>query len=494
VIELYINGKKVEEHNVVPDMTVLRYLRTTKNLPGTKEGCGSGDCGACSVLAGDMVNGEWRYKAINSCITFLSQLHNKSLITVEGLSQGSQLHPAQQAMVDKHGSQCGFCTPGIVMSLTALFENAPPNADFSLHEVYDALSGNLCRCTGYKPIIDAANAMKNYPGTIDVTIWTPTAERPVNDGGSDHSEGQAWTPKTEEALKQLLNDYPDVRLVAGATDLALEVTQMHRRIHKLVAINQIASLKTITETRDYLVIGGAATFTEIEPFLKGSFPEFAALMSRFASRQIKNSATMGGNIASASPIGDAPPVLIALNAEIEISSLSGSRWVALDTFYIDYKKTILGTGEYIRAIRIPHRKTTEQLKVYKISKRIEDDISAVLMAINITQQGDKIAAVRTGFGGMAAIPKAGAAIEAALLNQPMNVNTFRQAGLKVSEDFQPFNDVRASANYRIQVTQGLLEKCALEMLNPQATSRVENVCTAKLHSDNVIGPSAQECV
>jgi xanthine dehydrogenase small subunit len=168
--------------------------------------------------------------------------------------------------------------------------------------------------------------------------------------------------------------------------------------------------------------------------------------------------------------------------------------VALDTFYIDYKKTILGTGEYIRAIRIPHRKTTEQLKVYKISKRIEDDISAVLMAINITQQGDKIAAVRTGFGGMAAIPKAGAAIEAALLNQPMNVNTFRQAGLKVSEDFQPFNDVRASANYRIQVTQGLLEKCALEMLNPQATSRVENVCTAKLHSDNVIAPSAQECV
>ncbi len=489
MITFFLNGQQVSEHSIQPDMTLLRYLRTQKSLTGTKEGCGSGDCGACSVLAGEMHNGEWRYKAINSCITFLAQIDGKSLITVEALANGDTLHPAQQAMVDKHGSQCGFCTPGIVMSLTALFENTPADKTFTLHEIYDALSGNLCRCTGYKPIIEAAQSMKTYPGQVKAEIWSPADAAPVSNketAQTSNNEGQAWSPRTEQELNAILKQHPDARIVAGATDLALEVTQMHRRIEKLVAINQIASLRTISEDEKYLCIGGAATLSDTEKTLRAHFPEFAQLLERFAARQVRNSGTIGGNIANASPIGDTPPVLLALNADIEIASATGKRWIALDTFYLDYKKTLLKKGEYIRAIRIPRREACEHLKVYKISKRLEDDISAVLMAIKLKIENGMITAVRTGFGGMAAIPKAGAAIEAALINQPMSIETFRKAGEKVSEDFQPFSDVRASAGYRLQVTQGLLEKVAFEILNPKSVSRVESVFTTQLQSSDVV--------
>lgn len=487
MITFFLNGQQVSESEIQPDMTVLRYLRTRQTLTGTKEGCGSGDCGACSVLLGSKENGEWRYKAINSCITFLAQIDGQSLITVEALANGETLHPAQQAMVDKHGSQCGFCTPGIVMSLTALFENTPVDKTFSLHEVYDALSGNLCRCTGYKPIIEAAQSMKSYPGKVEPEIWSPSDAAPSTlTAVTENPEGQAWSVRTENELKDILQAHPDVRIVAGATDLALEVTQMHRRIEKLVAINQIASLKTISEDEKFVIIGSAATLTETEKTLRAHFPEFAQLLERFAARQVRNSGTIGGNIANASPIGDTPPVLIALNADIEIASASGNRWIPLDTFYIDYKKTLLKQGEYIRAIRIPRREACEYLKVYKISKRLEDDISAVLMAIKLKVQNGKITSVRTGFGGMAAIPKSGPAIESALINQPMSIETFRKAGEKVTEDFQPFNDVRASAAYRIQVTQGLLEKAALEILNPDCVSRIESVLTTQLQSNEVV--------
>ena len=490
MITFFLNGQEVSESNIQPDMTVLRYLRTRQTLTGTKEGCGSGDCGACSVLVGEMRNGEWNYRAINACITFLAQVDGKSLITVEALANGGELHPAQQAMVDKHGSQCGFCTPGIVMSLTALFENTASDKHFTLHEIYDALSGNLCRCTGYKPIIDAAKAMKSYPGKVKAEIWSPASTSPSIKGESINSDGHAWSVRTENELKAILKNHPDARIVAGGTDLALEVTQMNRRIEKLVAINQIDSLRAISEDANYITIGGAATLSDSEKVLEAHFPEFAQLLERFAARQVRNNGTIGGNIANASPIGDAPPVLIALNADIEIAGAAGNRWIPLDTFYLDYKKTLLQTGEYIRAIRIPRREACEHLKVYKISKRIEDDISAVLFALKVKVQGGKIVSVRTGFGGMAAIPKSGPSIEAALINQPMTIETFRKAGEKVSEDFQPFNDVRASAGYRIQVTQGLLEKAALEILNPDSTSRVESVFTTTLSHKDVI--QAQE--
>jgi xanthine dehydrogenase small subunit len=497
VITFYLNGKTVTEEQLKPDLTVLRYLRTQKSLPGTKEGCGSGDCGACTVLIGDMISGQWRYKAVNACISFMIQMQGKSLITVEALANGDSLHPAQQAMVDKHGSQCGFCTPGIVMSLTALHENSAPDASFTLHEIYDALSGNLCRCTGYKPIIDAAKAMKSYPGSVKAEIWSPRgANEAVTAGSSDsigtkNLEGQTWSPATEEELKALLASHSDARIVAGATDLALEVTQMNRHIEKLISIGQIASLKQTHETAEHITIGAAATYSEVEQLLSAHFPEFAQLLQRLGSRQVRNHGTIGGNIANASPIGDTPPILIALSAEIELASKNGQRWVALDSFYLDYKKTILSAGEYVRAIRIPRLKSTQSLKVYKISKRIEDDISAVLMAINISVKDQKIASVRTGFGGMAAIPKAGAKIETALLGKPLTVETFRAAGKQVDQDFSPFSDVRASSRYRIQVTQGLLEKCALELLNPCTNTRIESILTSELDAKDVIAEHLQ---
>lgn len=451
----------------------------------------------------------WHYKPINACIGLLAQIQNKSIITVEALANGDNLHPAQQAMIDKHGSQCGFCTPGIVMSLAALFENTPPDKTFLLSEIYDALSGNLCRCTGYKPIIDAAASMKGYSGSIQPEMWSPsdTADT-ANDTLTPAPElklslesepepepeyvthqaddGIAWSLSSEEQLKLLLAKHPTARIVAGATDLSLEVTQQNKRIQKLIAINQIESLKAIYVDKESITIGAAVTLTDAEEILAEHFPEFSRLLERFAARQVRNMGTIGGNIANASPIGDTPPVLIALGADIEIASVNGCTWLALDRFFVDYKQTRLKADEYIRAIRIPRLAPNDHLKVYKISKRFEDDISAVLLALRLRVSDGVICRVRSGFGGMAAIPKAGPMVEAALIDQPMTLATFKNAGTKVEQDFQPFSDVRASSAYRIQVTRGLLEKAALEILNPEKLSRIESISTSSLDSQQVI--------
>ena len=516
VIRFCLNGRWIEETAVASDMTVLRYLRTQQSLPGTKEGCGSGDCGACSVLLGecfldDAGNGQWQYQAINGCITFIVQLDGKSLITVDALSSKkttkglakekipSQLHPAQQAMVDYHGSQCGFCTPGIVMSLAALHENQRINKNSEPadhHQIIDALSGNLCRCTGYRPIIEAAENMGNYENNStnvgQVGIWQPKVQLVaesmtkaevglVSSSSSADIESQSWSPKTEDELKSLLAQYPEARLVAGATDIALEVTQMNRRIPQLIAINDIASLKTITIEDDSILIGAAVTYSQMEATLNEYFPEFGQLMHRFASRQVRNNGTMGGNVANASPIGDTPPVLLALGACIELASREGNRWMPLHEFFLDYKKTQQKQGEYLRMIRIPRLKENQHLKVYKISKRLEDDISAVLAAFKFTladgkhgQAGSQIVtAVSSGFGGMAGIPKAATQLEQALLNKEISMENFEQAALVLDQDFAPMTDVRATSEYRLQVAQNLVQKCAFELANPDSITRIE---------------------
>ena len=516
VIRFCLNGRWIEETAVASDMTVLRYLRTQQSLPGTKEGCGSGDCGACSVLLGecsldDAGNGQWQYQAINGCITFIAQLDGKSLITVDALSSKktpkglakekplSQLHPAQQAMVDYHGSQCGFCTPGIVMSLAALHENQRINKNSEPadhHQIIDALSGNLCRCTGYRPIIEAAENMGNYENNStdvgQVGIWQPKVQLVaesmtkaevglVSSSSSADIESQSWSPKTEDELKSLLAQYPEARMVAGATDIALEVTQMNRRIPQLIAINDIASLKTITIEDDSILIGAAVTYSQMEATLNEYFPEFGQLMHRFASRQVRNNGTMGGNVANASPIGDTPPVLLALGACIELASREGNRWMPLHEFFLDYKKTQQKQGEYLRMIRIPRLKENQHLKVYKISKRLEDDISAVLAAFKFTladgkhgQAGSQIVtAVSSGFGGMAGIPKAATQLEQALLNKEISMENFEQAALVLDQDFAPMTDVRATSEYRLQVAQNLVQKCAFELANPDSITRIE---------------------
>jgi xanthine dehydrogenase small subunit len=496
VIKFCLNGRWQVEADISPNMTVLRYLRTQQSLTGTKEGCGSGDCGACSILLGEQVDGKWQYKAINGCITFLSQLHGKSVITVDALAQGSELHPVQQAMVDYHGSQCGFCTPGIIMSLAALHQNMEGEAP-SDHQILDALSGNLCRCTGYRPIIDAAKNMHSYPQTGNVEIWQPEEliSTPVENAGIESEsrtrfqakkKGQAWVVDSEDQLQALLLEHPDARMVAGATDLALEVTQFYKSINKLVSIGSIPSLKEINVADDFITLGSAATYAEVEDTLKTYYPEFAALLDRLGSRQVRNNGTLGGNIGNASPIGDTPPVLIALGAEIELVSKNSHRWLPLDKFFIDYKQTALQSCEYIRAIRIPRLKANQSLKVYKISKRIEDDISAVLAAFVFTLDGNKVTSVRSGFGGMAAIPKAAEHLESALVGQEVSEVNFIKASKELSKDFTPLTDVRATADYRINVAKGLVHKCAVELLYPEQVSRIEQIHTAELAADQMI--------
>ena len=329
MIKFCLNGRWIEEADIVPDMTVLRYLRTRQTLTGTKEGCGSGDCGACSVLLGEKQAGKWAYKAINGCITFLAQLHGKSVITVDALAEGDALHPVQQAMVDHHGSQCGFCTPGIIMSLAALHQKVDGEQP-SEHDILDALSGNLCRCTGYRPIIDAARNMNAYPNVANVGIWQPEEQTTgvVHNAGTEaerrtrnlrKKKEQSWVAEDEQQLKDLLAEHPDARMVAGATDLALEVTQLHKSINKLVSIGGIDSLRAIDVSDESVTFGGAATYAEIEDTLRQHYSEFAALLDRLGSRQVRNNGTLGGNVGNASPIGDTPPVLIALGAELELS-------------------------------------------------------------------------------------------------------------------------------------------------------------------------------
>ncbi len=520
VIRFCLNGNWIEESAVSSDMTVLRYLRTQQVLSGTKEGCGSGDCGACSVLLGEYslneagcLNeagaGQWQYQAINGCITFVAQLDGKSLITVDALAtkgsakekNGDQLHPAQQAMVDYHGSQCGFCTPGIVMSLAALHENQGGEpADH--HKIIDALSGNLCRCTGYRPIIEAAQNMSNYQNNSadagQVGIWQPAAAKTAaivdvaaeTEAGLFHAASnsditsQSWSPKTEDELKTLLAQHPKARMVAGGTDIALEVTQMNRRLPELIAINDIASLKTITIEDDSILIGAGVTYSQMEATLNEHFPEFGQLLHRFASRQVRNNGTMGGNVANASPIGDTPPVLLALEACIELASAEGNRWMPLNEFFLDYKKTQQKQGEYLRMIRIPRLQENQALKVYKISKRLEDDISAVLAAFKFTLEGEvgkqTVTAVTSGFGGMAGIPKAATKLEQALLNKEVSMAAFEEAAQVLDQDFAPMTDVRATSEYRLQVAQNLIQKCAFELSNPNSVTRIESLENSEL--------------
>lgn len=485
-VHFHVNGKPIQLPLEQADQTLLPFLREHLNLVATKEGCASGDCGACTIIIAEKApnsdsNDNWRYHTQNACISFVRQMHGKNIVTLEALAQGNTLHPAQQAMVDHHGSQCGFCTPGIVMSLAALRETqAPP---YTRQQIEDALSGNLCRCTGYRPIIDAAMHMADDVYHNDsVKVWTPEQSSIPT---ANTCPSNTWNPNTEAELQTVLHTHPEVRIVAGATDLALEVTQLHKPLPKLVAINGIDSLKTIRIEDQHISIGAAATYAQVEALLAEHYPEFGQLLHRLGSRQVRNAGTLGGNIANASPIGDTPPVLIALGAQVELASLESSRWLKLADFYLDYKKTQLKAGEYLRSIRIPRLKPEQTLKVYKISKRLEDDISAVLMALVIEHDDTHIKSVSSGFGGMAAIPKSAPALEAALTGQPLSLASFEQAGADISKDFQPLNDVRASADYRIAVTQGLLQKCAYELLQPNALSRVEAIHNAEVTAKNV---------
>ncbi|PML78508.1 xanthine dehydrogenase small subunit [Enterovibrio norvegicus] len=469
MIRFLLNQTLREESSISPNMTVLNYLREHIAKTGTKEGCGSGDCGACTVVLGEVVDGILSYRSVNACLTFVSALHGKQLITVEDLRDKKALHPVQQAMVEHHGSQCGFCTPGFIMSMFALTKNKP-NAD--KEETYEALAGNLCRCTGYRPIVEAALSLSQSQPIRDqfAELEKETIARLSNISPPElehQFDGKsAFTPQNSDELADVLLAHPNAKLLAGGTDLALEVTQFYRDIDELIYVGQVNDIKVVKETDTHIEIGANVPLTDVYSALTPHYPDFGTLIQRFASLQIRNQGTVGGNIANASPIGDAPPLLIALGASITLRRGDTVRDILLEDFFKGYKVTALQPSEFIHTIRIPKPQTNQTFKAYKISKRFDDDISAVCGAFHLTfgndADSDVVTGVRIAFGGMAATPARATNSEQALLGKPLSINSIHAAMTALEQDFAPITDFRASKEYRLETASNLLYRMYAE--------------------------------
>ena len=480
MIQFLFNQELRSEHALDPNLTVLEYLREHLGKTGTKEGCASGDCGACSVVVAELVNDEngqdsLRYRSLNSCLTFVSSLHGKQLISVEGLKHQGKLHSVQQALADCHGSQCGFCTPGFVMSLFALQKNSD---EPDLHKAHEALAGNLCRCTGYRPILEAAEQVccKAQPDQFDAsqaqTIARLKAIAPTETGELNSGDKRCLVPLTVADLADLYGSHPEARLLAGGTDLALEVTQFHRTLPVMIYVGNVAELKRIEHFDDRIEIGAATPLTDCYEALNAEYPDFGELLHRFASLQIRNQGTLGGNIGNASPIGDSPPLLIALGAQIVLRKGDSTRTLKLEDYFIDYRVTARQESEFIERIIVPKAKAAWAFRAYKVSKRLDDDISAVCAAFNLRIDNGVIEQARVAFGGMAAIPKRARACEAALTDKPFNQATLEKACQALAEDFTPLSDFRASKEYRLLGAQNLLRKYFIELQTPHIETRV----------------------
>jgi xanthine dehydrogenase small subunit len=456
-IAFLLNGTPIRLHGNSPTTTLLDWLRENRGLTGTKEGCNEGDCGACTVMVTDAQGA----RALNACILFLPQLHGKAVRTVEGISgpQG-QLHPVQEAMVTHHGSQCGFCTPGFVVSMATAHLNGHTDHD-------DQLAGNLCRCTGYAPIIRAAKAAETAP----VPDWMKTDAAficsQISSGGEAEGRGgqtaplPAFRPKTTDDLAAWYAENPDATLIAGATDVGLWVTKQMRDLAPVAFLNGISDMARIDHQGDSLRIGAGVTIADLRRALAPLHPSFAELLRRYASEQVRNAATIGGNIANGSPIGDGPPALIALGATLHLRQGDARRDMPLEDFFLDYRKQDRRPGEFVEGVTIPA--SARGLRCYKLSKRFDQDISAVLGCLNITVENGRIATARIAFGGMAGVPKRAQAVEAALIGQPLTPEVMRDTSRLIAQDFTPLSDMRASADYRLKAAQNMLIRYAHDL-------------------------------
>ncbi|KEA61817.1 Xanthine dehydrogenase [Marinobacterium lacunae] len=465
MIRFLLNEQDVTLESCAPDLSVLDYLRTIAVQRGTKEGCASGDCGACTVVVAEPSGDGLSYTSVNSCITFVGTLHGKQLLTVEHLEADGRLHPVQQAMVDFHGSQCGFCTPGFIMSMFALYkrDRQPTRA-----EVERSLSGNLCRCTGYRPIIDAALSLAGASVEDQHALREEAVSTRLKKIRADHPSGSLecggrrfFLPATCDELAALLQAYPQAQLLAGGTDLALSVTQQLKQPAVLIYTGGIAELSIIEERNNCLLVGAAVSYTRLESALKQHLPAFGHLLDRLGSLQVRNQGTLAGNLANASPIGDTPPVLLALDAKLHIRSGNHCEVIGIDDFFTGYRQTALPANGFIEQIQIPVP-DDNLFKVYKVSKRFDDDISAVCAAFNITLSEGVVTAARLGFGGMAATPARALNAEQALIGRPFDEQGILAAQDALERDFSPIDDVRASAGYRLEVARNLLLRAVLE--------------------------------
>jgi xanthine dehydrogenase small subunit len=467
-IRFLLNGDEVALADVRPDETLLDFLRLRRSLRGSKEGCAEGDCGACTVLVGRLAGGELVYEGVNACIRFVGSLDGCHVVTVEHLKRpDGSLHPVQQAMVDFHGSQCGFCTPGFVMSLYALWMRSPEPSD---RQIETALQGNLCRCTGYEAIMRAARAVSSYGrvtedalarerGDIRARLTAMRDGRRVEIGAG---KDRLVVPASVDDLAEVLAAEQKATIVAGSTDVGLWVTKFMRDIAPVVFTGGLEELQQIGETDGTITIGAGVSYTAARDFLARRIPALGPLIDRIGGDQVRNMGTIGGNIANGSPIGDTPPPLIALGATLTLRRGAERRTVPLEDFFLDYGKQDRQPGEFVEAVHVPVPAPDAHFAAYKITKRRDEDITAALGAFHLRVTDGKVSSVRIAYGGMAATPKRARAVEAVLLGRPWSVETVEAALPAFEEDFQPITDMRASAAYRMLAAKNLLRRFLVE--------------------------------
>jgi xanthine dehydrogenase small subunit len=462
-------GESVTLHDVPPDRTLLEVLREDLHCTGTKEGCGEGDCGACTVVVGEPQGDSLQYRAINSCIRLAHSIDGMALWTVEDLADAQQRpHPVQQAMVQCHGSQCGFCTPGFVMSLFALYQqHQKTQAPVHRSDAMEALSGNLCRCTGYRPILNAAQTMVHWPAVAEDEAGLLSKLKLLTQTSRALQPDSSYiSPRTLPEFLAARARYPDAQLVAGCTDVGLWVTKQHKQFARVLDITQVAELRRIEDYPHHIAIGAAAPLTEAFAALVADRSQLHSFAHRFAGLPVRNSGTLGGNVANGSPIGDSMPLLIALGANIVLMrGVKGKiqhREMPLEALYTGYRTNVMAKDEVLAWIKVPKTTPQEFSRVYKVSKRFEDDISAVCLAISLHVKGGKVVKASIGVGGVAATPVRALKTEAALLGQAWTAAAAQKAAKVLQAEFNPISDMRASSEYRVDVLGGLVQRFWLE--------------------------------